>query len=108
MDEQFDALAAQFHEWTESALALDAGHFPREMLNELADITAELKVLMEEAPSEEDRKEMTEPFINPELAEVVERFPRVRRLLESELGSDFVELLQEEAEGFSGSDEDDD
>ncbi len=28
-DERFDTLAAQVHEWVESAVALDEGHFSR-------------------------------------------------------------------------------
>ena len=35
--------------WTEAALALDEGHFPRELLNELEDLVGELKGLLEEA-----------------------------------------------------------
>lgn len=108
MDQQLDALAAQLNEWTESALALDEGHFPRELLNELEDLLTELKVAMEESELEEDRRGITEQLVNPEMAEVVDRFPRVRRLLERALGSDFMEQLQEEAEDFGSSDEDDD
>jgi predicted transcriptional regulator len=108
MDQQLDALAAQLHEWTESALSLDEGHFPRELLNELEDLLTELKMVMEESSSEDDRRGITEQLVNPEMAEVVERFPRVRRLLERALGSEFMEQLQEEAEGFGTLDEDDD
>jgi hypothetical protein len=108
MDQQLDALAAQLHDWTESALALDEGHFPRELLNELEDVLTELKTFMEESATEEDRRGITEQMVNPEMAEVVGRFPRVRRLLERALGSEFMEQLQEEAEGFGPIDEDDD
>lgn len=108
MDQQLDALTAQLHEWTESALALDEGHFPRELLNELEDLISELKTLMDENPSEIDRRSVTEQFVNPEMAEVVERFPRVRRMLERALGSEFMEQLQEEGEGFGTLDDDDD
>jgi hypothetical protein len=38
----------------------------------------------------------------------VERFPRVRRVLESALGSEFLEALQEEGQGFTSPDDDDD
>src|SRR5688572_13786995 len=102
MNQQLDTLTAQLHEWTESALALDEGHFPRELLNELEDLIAELKTLMDENPSEVDRRGVTEQFVNPEMAEVVERFPKVRRVLERALGSEFMEQLQEEGEGFGG------
>jgi len=108
MDQQLDALTAQLHDWTESALALDEGHFPRELLSELEDLISELKTLMDDNPTEIDRRAVTEQFVNPEMAEVVERFPRVRRVLERALGSEFMEQLQEEGEGFSGSDEDED
>lgn len=108
MDAELDAVTAQLHDWTEAALALDEGHFPRELLNELEDIVGELKTLLEEHPSEEDRRGVTDQFVNPEMAEVVERFPRVRRLLERALGSEFLEQLQEEGEGFTPLEDDDD
>jgi hypothetical protein len=108
MDQQLDAVTAQLHDWTEAALALDEGHFPRELLNELEDIITELKVLIDERSSDLDRREITDQFANPETAEVVQRFPRVRRLMERALGSEFVEQLQEEGEGFGGGDDDDD
>jgi len=108
MDQQLDALTAQLHDWTESALALDEGHFPRELLNELEDIITELKALIDENPGQFDRATFSEEFVNPEMAEVVERFPRVRRVLERALGSEFVEQLAEESEGFGPLDEDDD
>jgi hypothetical protein len=108
MDQQLDVLTAQLHEWTESALALDEGHFPRELLNELEDLLSELKALIEEDPAEDDRRGVTDQFVNPEMAEVVERFPRVRRVLESALGSEFLEALQEEGQGFTSPDDDDD
>jgi hypothetical protein len=108
MDHQLDALTAQLHEWTESALSLDEGHFPRELLNELEDVISELKALMDENPAEYDRRGITDQFVNPEMAEVVERFPRVRRLMERALGSEFIEQLQEESESFGGLDDDDD
>ena len=107
MNQQLDVLTAQLHEWTESALALDEGHFPRELLNELEDLISELKALMDENPNEIDRRSVTEEFVNPEMAEVVERFPKVRRVLERALGSEFMEMLQEESEGFGGLDDDD-
>jgi predicted transcriptional regulator len=107
MNQQLDALTAQLQEWTESALALDEGHFPRELLSELEDIISELKALMDENPNEIDRRVVTEQFISPEMAEVVERFPKVRRVLERALGSEFMEMLQEEGDGFGTLDDDD-
>lgn len=108
MDQHLDALAAQLQEWTESALALDEGHFPRELLSELEDLLSELKTVMDDQVSDEDRRGFSEQLVNPEMAEVVERFPRVRRLIERALGAEFMEQLQEEAEGFGTLDEDDD
>lgn len=108
MDQQLDALTAQLHEWTESALSLDEGHFPRELLNELEDILSELKTVLDESASGDDKREVTEQFVNPEMAEVVERFPKVRRVLERALGSEFMEQLAEEAEGFGALDDDED
>ena len=108
MDPQLDAVTAQLHDWMEAALALDEGHFPREMLNELEDIVGELKSLLDDNLSDYDRRAVTDQFVNPEMAEVVERFPRVRRLLERALGGEFMEQLQEEGEGFSPLEEDDD
>ena len=108
MDQQLDAVTAQLREWTEAALALDEGHFPRELLNELEDIVAELKSLIDEGEGQFDRADFSEQFVNPEMAEVVGRFPRVRRLLEKALGTEFLEQLAEEAEGFSPPDDDED
>lgn len=107
MDQQLDALTAQLHEWTESALSLDEGHFPRELLNELEDIITELKAVIEENTEDFDRRAFSEEFVNPEMAEVVARFPKVRRLMERALGGEFMEQLAEEAEGFGTLDDDD-
>lgn len=108
MDQELDAVTAQLHEWTESALSLDEGHFPRELLNELEDLIAELKTLLDDSVSEADRRGVTDQFVTPEMAEVVERFPRVRRLMERALGGEFIERLAEEGEGFVSPDDDDD
>jgi len=108
MNRQVDALAAQLHDWTEAALALDEAHFPREMLNELDDLVTELKALIDEDPAGPDQNGITEQFINPEMAEVVGRFPRVRRLLERALGSEFLEQLSEESGELGALDDDED
>ncbi|HET7321996.1 MAG TPA: hypothetical protein VFI96_05850 [Longimicrobiaceae bacterium] len=109
MDQRFDALAVQVHEWTESALALDEGHFPSELLNDLDDIIDELKAFLDEAGDSYDRNDVVEPFITPEMAEVVQRFPRVRRQIDRAWGSHLMERIQEEGESdFGGGDEDDD
>jgi len=108
MDHELDVVAAQLHDWTEAALALDEGHFPRELLNELEDVIAELKALLDEQPREFNRRSVTEQFVNPEMAEVVERFPKVRRVLERALGSEFMEQLQEEGEGFVSPEDEED
>lgn len=106
MDRRFDALAVQVHEWTESALALDEGHFPSELLSDLRDLIEELKAFLDEAEAAYDRKDVTELFVTPEMAEIITRFPRVRRLLESAWGPQLMELIEEEGEGFATLDDD--
>ncbi|HET8657072.1 MAG TPA: hypothetical protein VFL93_16220 [Longimicrobiaceae bacterium] len=108
MDHRFDALAVQVHEWTESAVALDEGHFPSELLSDLDDIIEELKAFLDEAGSSYDRREVVEPFITPEMAEVVHRFPRVRRHLERAWGPSLMDLIDEEGEGYSSPEDDED
>jgi hypothetical protein len=95
-EERFDVLAAEVSDWTESAVALDAGHFPKELLSDLEDLIEELKGLVEEEPGY-DHFDVTELFVNPEMNEIVERFPRVRRMLEGAWGSRLLELLEEES-----------
>ena len=82
LERRFDALAVQVHDWTESALALDEGHFPTELLSDLEDLIEELKAFLDDAEGSYDRKDVTELFVTPEMAEAIERFPRVRRNLE--------------------------
>lgn len=108
MDQEFDAITSQLHEWTEAALALDAGHFPRELINELEDIVAEMKALIEDHDSDDFRQDFASEFVNPEMAEVATRFPKVSRMLERVLGAEFIEELEEEAEGFTHPDDGDD
>jgi hypothetical protein len=100
LDRRFDALAVQVHEWTESALALDEGHFPSELLSDLEDLLEELKAFLDEAEESYERKDVTELFVNPEMAEVIHRFPRVKRYLERAWGSQLMDLIEEEGEGF--------
>jgi hypothetical protein len=106
MDQRFDTLAVQVHEWTESALALDEGHFPSELLSDLDDLNDELKAFLEEEESGYGKNDVTELFISPEMAEIVHRFPRVRRHLERAWGSQMMELIDEEGEGFASDEED--
>lgn len=108
LDQRFDALAVQVHEWTDSAVALDEGHFPNELLNELSDLIDELKVFLEEAGSAYGRQDIAELFVTPEMAEVIQRFPRVRKQLERAWGTQLTDLIQEEGEGYSSPDEEDD
>jgi hypothetical protein len=108
LEQRFDTLAVQVHDWTESALALDAGHFPSELLNDLEDLIEELKAFLDEEESSYDRKDVTELFVTPEMAEVIERFPRVRRQLERAWGAQLTELIEEEGAGFGSLDDDDD
>jgi hypothetical protein len=106
-DTQFDALAAQVYEWVESAVALDAGHFPNELLSELEDLIGELKSYLDDPDSQHDRRDVIDLFVSPEMAEVVDRFPRVRRMLERAWGPQLTDLLEEESSGFSEMDDDD-
>jgi hypothetical protein len=106
MDQRFDTLAVQVHEWTESALALDEGHFPSELLSDLDDLNDELKAFLEEEDSGYGKNDVTELFISPEMAEIVHRFPRVRRHLERAWGAQMMELIDEEGEGFASDEED--
>lgn len=109
LEQRFDALAVQVHDWTESALALDEGHFPSELLSDLEDLTDELKGFLEDAESTYERRDVTELFITPEMAEVIGRFPRVRRQLERAWGAQLMDVIEEEGAGFGElPDEDED
>ncbi|HVG44794.1 MAG TPA: hypothetical protein VM890_08690 [Longimicrobium sp.] len=105
-DERFDQLVSQVHDWVESAVALDEGHFPSELLSDLRDLIEELKEYLEEEGAGR-REEVLEVFVSPEMAEIMHRFPRVRRLLESAWGSGLTDQIEEES-GFDPDDEDDD
>ena len=105
-DERFDQLVSQVHDWVESAVALDEGHFPSELLSDLRDLIEELKEYLEEEGAGR-RDEVLEVFVSPEMAEIMHRFPRVRRLLESAWGSALTDQIEEES-GFDPDDEDDD
>ena len=104
-DERFDQLVSQVHDWVESAVALDEGHFPSELISDLRDLIDELKEFLVEDPGRRD--EVLELFVSPEMAEIMHRFPRVRRLLESAWGSGLTDQIEEES-GFDPDDEDDD
>ena len=108
LDQRFDALAVQVHDWTASAVALDEGHFPNEMLNELSDLIDELKAFLDEAGSSYGRQDVTELFVTPEMAEVITRFSRVRKQLERAWGAQLTDLIEEEGEGFGMDDDDED
>lgn len=108
VDERFDSLVSQVHDWVESAVALDEGHFPTELVSDLRDLIEELKAFLEDEDSGEyKRSDVLEIFVTPEMAEVMHRFPRVRRLLESAWGSSLTELIEEEAAGFETDSDDD-
>ena len=107
MDERFDDLVSQVHDWVESAVALDAGHFPSELLSDLRDLIEELKDYLSEEGAER-RDEVLEVFISPEMAEIMQRFPRVRRLLESAWGTSLTDTIEEEGGGYVPEDDDDD
>ena len=106
VDERFENLVAQVHEWTESAVALDEGHFPSELLSDIRDLVTELKDYLDEE-GDARRDEVLEMFATPEMAEVMNRFPRVRRLLESAWGPALTELIEEDP-FLHGDDDDDD
>jgi hypothetical protein len=105
-EQRYDDLVSQVHDWTESAVALDEGHFPNELLRELEDLVSELKDFLEDE-SDYDRGEVVELFATPEISEVMDRFPKVRRLLERAWGPQLTDLLEEESD-FGPSDDDDD
>ena len=106
-DARFDSLASQAHDWVDSAVALDEGHFPSELLSDLRDIISELKEYLDE--NEVNRRMVLELFATPEMAEVMQRFPRVRRMLEGAWGTQFTDMLEEEgAYGYESEEEDDD
>lgn len=106
-DLRFDQLAGQVHDWTESAVALDAGHFPSELLSDLEDLISELKTLLDEEAGSYDRRDILEPFVTPEMGEIIARFPRVRRVLDRAWGPELINLIEEESSGFGELDEDD-
>ena len=109
LDERFDDLVSQVHDWVESAVALDEGHFPNELLSDLRDLIEELKAFLEDDESGDyNRKDVLEIFVTPEMGEIIHRFPRVRRLLESAWGSQLMELIEEEAAGFDTGEDDED
>ena len=105
-DERFDQLVSQVHDWVESAVALDEGHFPSELLSDLRDLIEELKDYLDEEGAGR-REEVLEVFVSPEMAEIMHRFPRVRRLLESAWDSGLTEQIEEES-GFDPDDDEDD
>lgn len=107
LEQRFDTLAVQVHDWTESALALDAGHFPTELLSDLADMIDELKAFLDDAGEDYSRRDVTELFVTPEMADVIERFPRVRRQLERAWGAQLTDLIEDEGAGFGEMDDDD-
>lgn len=108
VNDRFDDLVGQVHDWVESAVALDVGHFPNELLSDLQDLVEELKSFLEEESESYNRADVTELFVTPEMAEVIGRFPRVRRLIESAWGAQLADLIEEEGSGFSGFEEEED
>ena len=111
VEQRFDDLVSQVHDWVESAVALDEGHFPSELLSDLRDLIEELKAFLEDEDSSAySRNDVLEIFVTPEMGEVMHRFPKVRRLLEQAWGSQLTDLIEEESMGFEpeGDDDDDD
>jgi hypothetical protein len=108
VDQKFDDLVSQVHDWVESAVALDEGHFPSELISDLRDLIEELKSYLEDDAGSYGRADVMEIFVSPEMAEVMGRFPKVRRLLESAWGSQLIEQIEEESLGYEPSDDDDD
>jgi hypothetical protein len=103
-EQHFDSLVAQLHDWTESAVALDAGHFPAEMLRDLEDLIDELKGVLEDS-DDYQQDDITELFVTPEMAEVIGRFPRVRRMIDRAWGPKLTGMIEEEGAGFGGFDD---
>jgi hypothetical protein len=109
VDQKFDELVSGVHDWVESAVALDEGHFPSELLSDLRDLIEELKAFLEDDEGGTySRRDVMETFVTPEMAEVMGRFPRVRRLLENAWGAQLIEQIEEESVGFDSGEEDDD
>ncbi len=108
VDQKFDDLVSQVHDWVESAVALDEGHFPTELLSDLRDLIEELKAFLDDDDSSAySRSDVLETFVTPEMGEVMGRFPKVRRLLESAWGSALIDQIEEESMGFESPEEDD-
>lgn len=108
VDQKFDELVSQVHDWVESAVALDEGHFPSELLSDLRDLIEELKAFMDDdETSAYSRSDVLETFVTPEMGEVMGRFPKVRRLLESAWGSQLTDQIEEESLGFESPEDDD-
>lgn len=106
-EQRFDELAAQLTEWVESAVALDVERFPRELMIELDDYIEEFRALLEDPSGPIKRQDILEVFVSPEMAEIAERYPRVRRSLEGAWGSQLTARLNEETESFEPLDDDD-
>lgn len=100
-EERFDDLAAQLHDWTESAVALDAGHFPAEMVSELEDLMQAVRDFLEGDGSDEyKRRDFAELLVTPEMSEVLQRFPKLRRVLDRNWGGPLSEKILEEEFGY--------
>ena len=108
-DERFDLLVSQVHDWVESAVALDEGHFPNELLSDLRDLIEELKAFLDEEEGSYKKADVLELFATPEVGEITTRFPKVRRALESAFGPALMEMIEEQSgyDGYEDDDEDD-
>lgn len=108
-DERYDVLASEIHDWVESALSLGPGHFPGELLHDLTDLTDATTDLAEER-GEDARDLAVELFSTPEMAEVSQRFSRVRAVLTEAWGRGAVEQIEEagrsEFDEFGSEDDD--
>lgn len=106
-EERFDDLAAQIHDWTESAVALDAGHFPQEMVSELEDLVQAIREFLEGDGSDDfKRRDFAELLITPEMSEVLQRFPKLRRVLDRNWGGAMSERILEEEFGYVNESDD--
>ena len=94
MDAELDAVTAQLHDWTEAALALDEGHFPRELLNELEDIVGEITQRYEGADVGDDVRELVDALRYVETGRLQRRADRTGREIQHNRGlpADFVRL----------------
>lgn len=93
---RFDDLAAEVQDWADSVLAIDERQCPSELRHELDDLVEECKSLLDEVGAREQDRYLRAVFASAEMAEVVDRYARIRRTLEDAIGPELLELIEEE------------